>query len=79
VQLGSAALTLPYVREGQFPDTSDPPAMLSATASQVQPAASALATTVVGELVDPGGLAACAAEIAVRQRSPETRRTYPAV
>jgi hypothetical protein len=53
--------------------------MLSATASQVQPAASALATTVVGELVDPGGLAACAAEIAARQRSPETRRTYAAV
>ncbi len=33
----------------------------------------------VGEVLDPGGLAALAAEVAARQRSPETRRTYAAV
>jgi hypothetical protein len=32
-----------------------------------------------GELVDPGGLTVRAAEVAARQRSPETRRTYAAV
>jgi site-specific recombinase XerD len=32
-----------------------------------------------GEVIDPGGLAARAAEVAARQRSPETRRTYAAV
>jgi hypothetical protein len=31
------------------------------------------------EVVDPAGLAARAAEVAARQRSPETRRTYAAV
>jgi site-specific recombinase XerD len=32
-----------------------------------------------GELIDPGGLTVRAAEVAARQRSPETRRTYAAV
>jgi site-specific recombinase XerD len=32
-----------------------------------------------GEVVDPRGLASRAAEVAARQRSPETRRTYAAV
>lgn len=32
-----------------------------------------------GEIVAPAGLAARAAEVAARQRSPETRRTYAAV
>lgn len=32
-----------------------------------------------GELVDPGGLTVRAAEVAARQRSPETRRIYAAV
>ena len=36
-------------------------------------------TALVGELVDPAGLAVRAAEVAARQRSPETRRTYAAV
>ena len=31
------------------------------------------------EVLDPSGLAARAAEVASRQRSPETRRTYAAV
>ena len=31
------------------------------------------------EVVDPAGLSARAAEVAARQRSPETRRTYAAV
>jgi hypothetical protein len=31
------------------------------------------------EVVDPAGLAARAAEVAARQRSPESRRTYAAV
>jgi len=48
-------------------------------AQQLQPAAPALATAIAGELVDPAGLAARAAEVAARQRSPETRRTYAAV
>ena len=34
---------------------------------------------VVGELLDPAGLAARASEVAARQRSPETRRTYATV
>lgn len=34
---------------------------------------------VAGELVDPAALAVRAAEVAARQRSPETRRTYAAV
>jgi site-specific recombinase XerD len=47
-------------------------------ASELQPAATPL-TAVVGQLLDPAGLAARAAEVAARQRSPETRRTYAAV
>ena len=35
--------------------------------------------SVGGEVVDPFGLAPRAAELAARQRSPETRRTYAAV
>lgn len=35
--------------------------------------------TVTGGVVDPAGLAARAAEVAARQRSPETRRTCAAV
>jgi integrase/recombinase XerD len=53
--------------------------MLPAMARQLQPASPALAITLAGELVDPGGLAARAHEVAARQRSPETRRTYAAV
>lgn len=34
---------------------------------------------VAGDVVDPAGLAMRAAEVAARQRSPETRRTYAAV
>ena len=40
---------------------------------------SASAPAVSGEMVDPRGLAARAAEVAARHRSPETRRTYAAV
>jgi integrase len=36
-------------------------------------------TTVAADIVDAGGLAARAAEVASRQRSPQTRRTYAAV
>jgi site-specific recombinase XerD len=36
-------------------------------------------TSAAAEIVDPGGLAARAAEVAAPQRSPETRRTYAAV
>jgi integrase/recombinase XerD len=43
--------------------------------NQLQP----LATPLVGDVVDPTGLAARAVEVAARQRSPETRRTYAAV
>jgi hypothetical protein len=43
--------------------------------TQLQP----LAAPLVGEVVDPAGLTARAAEVAARQRSPETRRTYAAV
>ena len=48
-------------------------------AHQLQPAAPTLTTALAGELVDPGGLTVRAAEVAARQRSPETRRTYAAV
>jgi hypothetical protein len=68
------------VREGGFPDTNVRPSLplrWPVTVRELQrvPASSAL----VGELVDPVGLSARAAEIAARQRSPETRRTYAAV
>jgi len=53
--------------------------MLPAMAQQLQPSAPTPATAVAGELVDPGALGARAAEVAARQRSPETRRTYAAV
>jgi integrase/recombinase XerC len=39
----------------------------------------ALAPAVSGDVVDPRALATRAAEVAARQRSPETRRTYAAV
>lgn len=49
-------------------------------AQELQPAAAALTNAaVVGEVVDPAGLAVRAAEVAARHRSPETRRTYAAV
>ena len=66
-------------RETQFPDVSEPLAMLPVMAPQLQPAAPTLTTPIAGELVDPGGLTVRAAEVAARQRSPETRRTYAAV
>jgi hypothetical protein len=40
---------------------------------------SASAIAVSGEVIDPRGLAVRADEVAARQRSPETRRTYAAV
>jgi hypothetical protein len=43
--------------------------------SQLQPSAA----WAVGDVVDPAGLAVRAAEVAARERSPETRRTYAAV
>ena len=64
------------VGEGQFPDTSESLAMLPAIGLQLEPTAPTPAT-VLGELVDPGRLAARAAEVAAQQRSPETRRTTP--
>jgi hypothetical protein len=48
-------------------------------AHQLQPAVPTLTTALAGELVDSGGLAVRTAEVAARQRSPETRRTYAAV
>ena len=48
-------------------------------ANELQRAATPPPTAVVGELLDSARLAARAAEIAARQRSPETRRTYAAV
>ena len=42
-----------------------------------RPSASALAVS--GDVLDPRGLASRAGEVAARQRSPETRRTYAAV
>ena len=36
-------------------------------------------SAIAGELLHPDGLTARAAEVAARQRSPETRRTYAAV
>ena len=44
-------------------------------AHEIQPAVAAFA----GEVIDPGGLSTLAAEVAARQRSPATRRTYAAV
>jgi hypothetical protein len=52
--------------------------MLPVMALQLEPA-SPVSAAAVGELIDPSGLAARAAEVAARQRSPETRRTYAAV
>jgi hypothetical protein len=48
-------------------------------AQPLSPAAPTPATVVAGELVDQGALGARAAEIAARQRAPETRRSYAAV
>lgn len=67
------------VREGKFSDVSGRSDMLHVMAWELQPVSRALTTTVAGEIVDPAGLAARAAEVAARQRSPETRRTYAAV
>lgn len=53
--------------------------MLTAMAQQLQPAVPTPAAAVVGEFVDATPLAPRAAEVAARQRSPETRRTYAAV
>jgi integrase len=44
-------------------------------ANELQP----LPIAAVGDVIDPAGLAGRAAEVAARQRSPETRRTYAAV
>jgi site-specific recombinase XerD len=52
--------------------------MLPVMALQLEPA-SPVSAAAIGEIIDPGGLAARAAEVATRQRSPETRRTYAAV
>jgi hypothetical protein len=52
--------------------------MLPVMALQLEPA-SPVSVAAVGELIDPSGLAARAAEVAACQRSPETRRTYGAV
>ena len=59
------------------PDTSEPLSMLPAIGLQLEPTAPTPATAVLGVLVDPGRLAARAAEVAAHQRSPETRRTTP--
>jgi len=67
------------VREGKFSDVSGRSDMLHVMAQELQPVSGALTTAVAGEIVDPAGLAARAAEVAARQRSPETRRTYAAV
>ena len=52
---------------------------LEPMAKELQPLAVAASSAVTGELLDRTGLAIRAAEVAVRQRSPETRRTYAAV
>ena len=52
---------------------------LAAMAKELQSVTTARTTGVVGELLDPAGLAARASEVAARQRSPETRRTYATV
>ena len=51
---------------------------LGSMAKELHPTAVAR-SAVTGELLDPAGLAARASEVAARQRSPETRRTYAAV
>ena len=51
---------------------------LGSMAKELHPTAVAR-SAVRGELLDPAGLAARASEVAARQRSPETRRTYAAV
>jgi hypothetical protein len=48
-------------------------------AKELQPLAVAATSAVTGELLDRTGLAIRAAEVAARQCSPETRRTYAAV
>jgi len=48
-------------------------------AQELQSAAAALTFAVADEILDPGGLAVRAAEVAAPQRSPETRRTYAVV
>ena len=68
-----------YVREGQFPDVSGCCGTLEPMAKELQPLAVAASSAVTGELLDRTGLAIRAAEVAARQRSPETRRTYAAV
>jgi site-specific recombinase XerD len=51
---------------------------VSLRAKELQPTVVAR-SAVTGELLDPAGLVTRAAEVAARQRSPETRRTYAAV
>jgi site-specific recombinase XerD len=52
---------------------------LRSMAKELQHTAVAATSAVTGELLDPASLATRAAEVAARQRSPETRRTYAAV
>jgi site-specific recombinase XerD len=52
---------------------------LESMARELQPPAVAATRAVTGELLDSTGLAIRAPEVAARQRSPETRRTYAAV
>ena len=51
---------------------------LGSMANELQPTVVARSAA-TGELLDPAGLVSRAAEVAARQRSPETRRTYAAV
>jgi integrase len=67
------------VREGQFPDTNICPEPRATFGSCRRPSCSRRPARCFGEVVDPAGLAERAAEVAARQRSPETRRTYAAV
>ena len=55
------------------------PPTSSAMAQELLPTAAPLVPVATGEVVDPRGLAAVAAEVAARKGSPETRRTYAAV
>jgi hypothetical protein len=46
---------------------------------ELQPTATALVAAIAADVLDPPDLTVLAAEVAARQRSPETRRTYAAV
>jgi site-specific recombinase XerC len=52
---------------------------LGSMAKELQATTVTATSTVTGELLDPADLLTRAAEVAARQRSPETRRTYAAV